>query len=423
MKLKANFTKKAILNKNGLNHLLIEVEPPEPKRKEGNNKPVLILIALDRSGSMNEKIYSDANESSSKMDYAIDATIKFMNLLSEKDLFGVISFDHSVFVDQPLTHIHEDNRQEITKNLLGITPRGATDLSAAILQAKKLITKELTDQYNCKILLLSDGEANRGIRDVDGLSTLAFDCMKEGITVTALGVGLQYNSKLMDAIATSGGGLLYHIDDLGKLETIFEEELKLSASIAAKQVKIMLKIPSLIEIMNNMNDYKQEVHGDYIEVYLGDIQSKRKVLFEIKNNLVDTDISFNIQVVYKDEADEEMSVIKEKVLKVITDKSVLDKLKTNEEVAKYVVAIMKNKMITEAAVSFERNDHITMQNAFSTSIDSLNHLSTQYGLIDSDEINKSIQEFKTISVNYSSEGMSVAEAKASYATSRSATRN
>ncbi|HPU41790.1 MAG TPA: hypothetical protein PKY26_05220 [Acetivibrio clariflavus] len=51
MKIKTKFAKEAILNKNGLNHMQIEVIPPKPDQAV-NKKPVCIVFVLDRSGSM-----------------------------------------------------------------------------------------------------------------------------------------------------------------------------------------------------------------------------------------------------------------------------------------------------------------------------------------------------------------------------------
>lgn len=221
MKLSAKFAREAILNKNGLNHLQIELIPP-PLEQKAERKPVLMVLVLDRSGSMAEIAGapegSHIREVASKMDYAIDASTKFLTLLTENDLFGVVSFGDIATVDQPLTTISQNNIQGVIANTRNIHPRGCTNISHALLAAKKLITTEHLQKYNCKVVLLSDGEANRGIAHLDGLSSIALECMKEGITVSSLGIGLEYNSGIMGGIAQSGGGLFHHIEDLSKLE-------------------------------------------------------------------------------------------------------------------------------------------------------------------------------------------------------------
>ena len=82
----------------------------------------------------------------------------------------------------------------------------------------------------------------------------------------------------MDTIATSGGGLFYHIEDLSLLNNIFEEELKLSNTITAKGVKLFIKVSEPLEIGENMNEYAQEVKDDEIEIYIGDIHNRESIV-------------------------------------------------------------------------------------------------------------------------------------------------
>jgi len=46
--------------------------------------------------------------------------------------------------------------------------------------------------------------------------------LQDGISVSALGIGYDYDSKVMNAIATGGGRLFYHIEDLEKLDDVFK---------------------------------------------------------------------------------------------------------------------------------------------------------------------------------------------------------
>ena len=113
MKINLNFAQSAILNKNGVNHLKVDIIPPI-KAQDENQKPVLMILALDKSGSMgspvhyisynnrqgyislnndllNKKFGKPLNVETprTKMQHAIEATVKFINLLTPNDLFGL----------------------------------------------------------------------------------------------------------------------------------------------------------------------------------------------------------------------------------------------------------------------------------------------------------------------------------------------
>lgn len=424
MSVNVQFSREAILNKNGLTHMQVEINPPKEEEKE-STKPVLMVIVLDRSGSMGMGVghHAFGGENSTKMNYAINATIKFTDLLSEKDIIGVVSFDDMAIVEQRLVNVTEGNKKEIIRNVRNIQPRGCTNISDALITAKKLITKEYLENYNCKIILLSDGEANRGACDVDSLSTIALDCLKNGITVTSLGIGLHYNSKIMDTIATSGGGLFYHIEDLSLLNKIFEEELKLSNTITAKGVKVLIKVSEPLEIGENMNEYTQEVKDDEIEIYIGDIHNQRRVLFEIKNDFVEDekDCTFEVKVCYINKEGAYVTEAVEKKIRVVESEEDLKKYKENEEVIKRVATLLQNATIIHTSHLYEKGDFNGLtQVLFATNskIESLSHsYSTAGGCLQA-----TLDDLKVVASNYTSQSYSASDVKSMYARSRTATR-
>lgn len=176
-----------------------------------------------------------------------------------ENLFDIVAFDNVAVISQPLTHVDEKNFSIIADNIRKITPRDRTNIADVIKTTKSMITVKLAKQYNCKIILCSDGEANVGISDENSLAPIALDCMRSGITVSALGMGVSYNARIMGSIANSGGGIFHHIEDLSKLPDIFKKELGLSTSVLAREVKLILEIPKLIEIGQNLNGYPQSV--------------------------------------------------------------------------------------------------------------------------------------------------------------------
>ncbi|MBS4030720.1 MAG: VWA domain-containing protein [Clostridiales bacterium] len=217
MKISARLAREAMLNRDGLNHLQVELIPPVVE-EGAPSKPVLMVFVIDRSGSMGGNLNRVIHEApydevrySSKMSYAISAVTNFLHLLTEDDLVGVVSFDDSAEINQHLTRLNPSTRRSVIANVQGIQPRGCTNISDAILTAKRMITAAHLDEYTCKIILLSDGIANRGVSDSDGLASVALSCLREGITVSSLGIGADYDAGIMGAIANSGGGLFYHI--------------------------------------------------------------------------------------------------------------------------------------------------------------------------------------------------------------------
>lgn len=365
MKLTAKFAREAILSRNGLNHLRVELVPPTAPVVQGG-KPVLMIFVIDRSGSMEEPAWRSAEESAyqrrgayehaTKMSYAASAAIKFLGLLRPTDLFGVVSFDHIASIEQPLTPVNPANHRSVAERIQQIHPRGSTNISDAIEMARKMIAPELTEQYNCKIVLLSDGQANQGIANVDGLASIALRCQQSGITVSTLGIGIDYNANIMAQIARSGGGLFYHIVNMGELDGIFAQELQLAQAITAKGVRLTLSIPDLIEVGENLNGFIQSVQGGHIELLIGDLGWPSQVIFPIENHFVDADVSFSITVSYlsADGSSSQGSV--EIGLRVVASKEELAKAPRDEEIIRAVLGLTKDRGVIRSAEAYERGD-------------------------------------------------------------------
>jgi Ca-activated chloride channel homolog len=385
MKLSAKFAREAILNRNGLNHLRIEVIPPALEQTT-KHKPVLMVLVLDRSGSMGGVAAasegSQQREVSCKMDYTTSAATRFITLLRDDDLFGVVSFDDMAVVDQPLTTISQSTIQGVIANIKSIRPRGCTNISDALLTAKKLITPEHIEKYNCRIVLLSDGEANRGIAHLDGLSSISLNCLKQGITISSLGIGLKYNSAIMGGIAESGGGLFHHVEDLSKLEEIFIEELNLSSIVTAKNVKLLLSVPDQIEIGENLNGYPQHRNGNNIEIMVGDMYNARRVLIEVRNDLVEKDVNFNLAVEYKSLDGRDHRIEAVAPLKVVTTELELKDAKENKDVIDLVIGLIRNRTIRTTSSMYDDGNLTGVDTTFTQSSRMFNNLFSCYCVVD-----------------------------------------
>jgi Ca-activated chloride channel homolog len=418
MELNAKFAREAILNRDGVNHLLVEAIPPLPKH--GDRKPVLMIFVIDKSGSMDDIVDSDLqrgrhaklSERSTKLDYAKNSTIKFLSLLKNDDLFGVVSFDDMAFVEQQLSTTG-DNINKIVSNIRNIETGGCTNISDGLQTARRMISEKHLRDYNCKIMLLSDGEANRGVRTEDGLSSIALKCLNDGITISTLGIGIEYKSSVMGAISESGSGLFYHVEDLSKLDDVFREELNLSTIVSAKNVKLLVDIPGLIEIGENMNNYPQTIADDKIEVLLGDIHNTRKILFEIRNNFVDENITFTLMASYDELSGDKGSLTKETTLKVVSSPEELKLAKENMEVIDYVISMVKSRTVVNATKSYEDGDMASVEMNFKESSKYLSNLNACYSL-DSSLISEEMSEIENLNSLYSSKKVSKSDAKKMY---------
>jgi Ca-activated chloride channel family protein len=94
-----------------------------------------------------------------------------------------------------------------------------------------------------RVILLSDGLANVGPSSPDDFASLGAALLKEGISITTVGVGTDYNEDLMTRLARRSDGNTYFVESSGDLPRIFNEELGDVLNVVARKVVIEIQFP------------------------------------------------------------------------------------------------------------------------------------------------------------------------------------
>jgi Ca-activated chloride channel family protein len=201
--------------------------PPERHRRP----PVNLGLVLDRSGSMKGQ----------KLVKAQDAAVEALRRLTSDDLFAVVAYDHNVTTVVPAQSAY--NTHWIEDQIRRIRAGGNTALFAGVSQGAAELRRNLFERYVHRIILLSDGLANVGPSTPEDLGRLGAALRKEGISVTTVGVGLDYNEDLMAQLSSASDGNTYFVESSRDLPRIFAAELGDLLSIVAKQVEMVIECP------------------------------------------------------------------------------------------------------------------------------------------------------------------------------------
>lgn len=397
MKMNIKFASSAMLKNNNQNHMLIELEPPVHKTKE--ERPNAWVFVVDKSSSMNTPInyncfksnynyitcssntLTDYNAmfsetSTSKMELAKSSILHCLHQLNVKDKVGVVTFNSNAEIIEELVSL-EKHKETLISKVYGMTASGCTNIDAGINLAKTLFSKKDLEEYNCKILIFSDGETNEGNTSTEALSKMTLDFLTQGITTSCLGFGQEYNSYLLNKMATSGGGYLYHIETLAKIEEVLKEELSLSNSILAKAVKVFVKLPKFVEIENNLNNYAEKLTDEEKEIFIGDITGKKKIVIGIKNTFCTEAFKLIVKCEYKTLNGEKCSIESEKIMPIT---EISDECKKDMEVIDYVMSLIKNNTMAESLLYAEKRDTVSINQSFFRSVNAVNNLSSNYDL-------------------------------------------
>jgi Uncharacterized protein containing a von Willebrand factor type A (vWA) domain len=204
-------------------NVLVAIETPMIKITE-KRPPVAVSLVIDRSGSMEE---------AKKLEYAKRAGAILMQSLEQDDQFALTVYDDRVQVLHPMGKITD--KRALSKMIASITP-GATTFLSGGLEAGINQLKGMGNEGPCRVILLSDGLANRGITQPEQVAALGATAKGKGITVTTVGLGLDFNEDLMQLLAQRSGGQYYYIKDSEDLPAMFKQELDLTAALFTRNL-------------------------------------------------------------------------------------------------------------------------------------------------------------------------------------------
>jgi Ca-activated chloride channel family protein len=194
--------------------------------------PVNLALVLDRSGSMH----------GDKLQQAKAAAIEALHRLEADDLFSLVAYDTAIETLIPAGRVGDG--RELEDRIRSIRAGGNTALYGGVSQGAAELRKHLEDRrYIHRLILLSDGLANEGPSTPDDLGRLGSALLKEGISVTTIGLGLGFNEDLMTRLAQKSDGNTYFVESSRDLPRIFNEELGDVLNIVARQITLEIVFP------------------------------------------------------------------------------------------------------------------------------------------------------------------------------------
>lgn len=241
--------------------------PVMPKRI-----PLNVAIVLDKSGSMGSDF---------KMENAKRGAIEVIERLNKDDIVSVIVYDNRPRVVVPAQRVRD--KDTLIETVSNIYSGGSTALYGGVTLGATQVRRNISWEYVNRIILLSDGLANVGPQTTEELAYLGRVLGEEGITVTTIGVGLDYNEDLMTALAGKSGGNAYFASAGHELPKIFGEEIGEAMTVVARDVRIRVWCPEKVRPIGILGR-EGKVEGQTMTVKVGELYGKndKYALFEVE---------------------------------------------------------------------------------------------------------------------------------------------
>jgi Ca-activated chloride channel homolog len=189
--------------------------------------PLNFCLVLDRSGSMQ----------GAKLAAMKDATKRVIDKLTPQDIVAIVLFDDSVQVLTPATLATD--KDALKAQIDSIEEAGGTAMSGGLQGGQAELRKNSAPDRVAALLLLTDGQT---WGDEDRCRTLAKELGQEHVRITALGLGAEWNEKLLDDLAEATGGTSDYIADPAQITNFFQRAVRAAQGTVAQDARLLLRL-------------------------------------------------------------------------------------------------------------------------------------------------------------------------------------
>lgn len=216
-----------VLNSEQVAYVYIEAKPTAAMPTAVSSAPLNLAFVLDRSGSMAGKNIKNLKQAAK---LAIDR-------LGAQDIISVIVFDDTVDIAVPSQSV--SNKAAIIAQIDAIDERGGTKMSVGMQEGLNQLQQGRGAGRVSRMILLTDGET---WEDEAQCRQLAQQADQMGIPITALGLGDDWNLKLLTDLGSLSGGSCEYVDTPDKITAVFQDTLVNMQGAVAANAHMILRL-------------------------------------------------------------------------------------------------------------------------------------------------------------------------------------
>lgn len=207
--------------------------------------PLDVVIVLDVSGSMSSafdkyyydrfrkpgQLFEDLNDwNTSKMEIAKESVNAMVDHLQPNDRFGMVLFESTASQFIPFERINDTGYKRIKDQVKTLSPTGGTNMEAGLTLGTQVIEslpRIAGEDRERRIIFLTDAMPNQGALKENELYRIGSANADKGIHTTFIGIGVDFNTELVDALTKELRGANYFAvhsssDFEKRLDTEFE---------------------------------------------------------------------------------------------------------------------------------------------------------------------------------------------------------
>ena len=342
-------------------------------------RPVNLSLVIDKSGSM-----ADVD----KISRVRSALLTLVSQLRETDTLSIVVFDSDAQVLLPAQRLAD--RRTVRQLIQQIAPGGATNIHAGLMlgfeEARKNYRKDATN----RVILLTDGIANRGETDPEKIAQDSLRFNDGGIDLSTIGVGLDLNRDLLSQLAKSGRGLFHFVEDAQDIEKVFVKEVQSLVSPVATEPNVEIDYDSDLELAK-LYGYEPQYRRNGVTLKLDNMNNGLTQVILLRFKLAENRSAFSrlpvrVRFTYYDLEQRKQIVKTQESFLTVTDGRTGDLLKDPEVGKNYSIALLA-QAIRDMAMACEARRY---QEAEKLITDAIARTNRRYPNLDDTDISRTL---------------------------------
>ncbi len=215
-------------------YALLDIQPsiltelPDP--------PINLCLVIDRSTSMQ----------GARLDQVKGAAAQIIDSLRESDSFSVVAFSDKAEVVVSAQRSQADRVHSKAK-ISTVNAHGGTEILQGLLCGLTELHQHLSPAAVNHLLLLTDG---RTYGDEDDCLMLARLAASDGIAISGLGIGNEWNDHFLDELTGRTGGIAAYISNTQEVAKFIEERVRGLGSAYAERLNVQVTLDPQMELIS-----------------------------------------------------------------------------------------------------------------------------------------------------------------------------
>jgi Ca-activated chloride channel family protein len=194
-------------------------------------EPLNLVAVVDKSGSM-------AGE---PLELVRKSLRQIVGQMREGDQLSIVLYGDMSHLYLPPTGIGGSGRGKVLAAIDAIESNGSTNMEAGLKVGYATAYASRPDfRGSTRLMLFTDEQPNVGATDPESFIGMAEAASKQGIGLTTIGVGVQFDGELAAKVSSARGGNLFFISNEEEVKSVFEKQLDTMVSELAHDVRISM---------------------------------------------------------------------------------------------------------------------------------------------------------------------------------------